>query len=107
MTNREDLIERYQQFSDEELLKLFTSGNLTELAKSVALKEIKARRLIVPSLELNRINKLSVNMKTIALNLGSSEVDELSEIIKCNGIPVLIEKVSYINKTLINNQLIS
>lgn len=92
-TNREDLIERYQQFSDEELLKIFTSGNLTELAQSVALNEVKARRILAPKPDLKSNDKLPVNMSPVAFNLTSSEADELSEIIKNNGIPVLIDKV--------------
>ena len=33
----------YSLFSDEEITRLFTFGNLTELAQSVALDELKIR----------------------------------------------------------------
>lgn len=41
----EDLENLYNSYSDEEIKRLYKSGNLTEVAKKVALNEIKLRRL--------------------------------------------------------------
>jgi hypothetical protein len=43
--SREELVESYRQFSDEELLLLVKAGSLTELAQEVAANEIRSRGL--------------------------------------------------------------
>ena len=72
--NRDDLDVRHNQFSDEEIIRLFSSGSLTELAQSVALNELKLRILAIPfkvkgenaSME---IENLEANMRVIAESL--------------------------------------
>lgn len=45
----EDLEDLYDSYSDGEILRLYTSGNLTDVAKKVALNEIKLRILTIPA----------------------------------------------------------
>ena len=42
---RQSLLERFQLLSDEELLALFRSGDLIELAQDVAAQELRQRRV--------------------------------------------------------------
>lgn len=47
--SREDLIERFREFSDEELLRHFQSGTLTALAADVAGEALRSRGIDPPS----------------------------------------------------------
>ncbi len=77
--NRDDLDVRHNQFSDEEIIRLFSSGSLTELAQSVALNELKLRILAIPFLAIPfkvkgenasmEIENLEANMRVIAESL--------------------------------------
>lgn len=90
--NRDDLEERYNQFSDEEIIRLFSSGNLTDLAQSVALNELKLRHLALPS-EINsdvesiEIANLEANMRVVAEHLTIVEANILCGLIQTEGIP--------------------
>jgi hypothetical protein len=95
--NREDLVEIYKSFSDEEVVRLYSSGNLTELAKSVALNEIKFRHLPIPTVQSNSPNLVDVkldnvvplnsSMKVVASYLSPVEVDILQGLLEAQGVP--------------------
>jgi hypothetical protein len=56
---RESLLERFQLLSDEELLGLFQSGDLTDLAKEIAAEELRRRSVEVamPATEANTVRE--------------------------------------------------
>lgn len=100
--NLEDLEERYNQFSDEEIIRLFSSGNLTELAQSVALNELKLRHLAIPfeakgDNESMEIENLEANMRVIAENLTVSEANILCGLIQSEGIPADVGDSNFTN----------
>lgn len=49
--SREDLIERFREFSDDELLRHFQSGSLTPLAAEVAGEALRSRGIDPPAAE--------------------------------------------------------
>lgn len=88
----EDLEDLYDSYSDGEILRLYTSGNLTEVAKKVALNEIKLRRLTIPanvsgdSDPVEEKSRPEFEMRIIANNLRFDEAIILSEAMIAEGI---------------------
>lgn len=100
--NRDDLEERYNQFSDEEIIRLLSSGDLTELAQSVASNELKLRRLAIPSevkgdIESIAIENLEANMRVVAEHLTISEANILCGLIQTEGIPAHVGDTNFSN----------
>lgn len=103
--NRDDLEETYNQFSDEEIIRLFSSGNLTELAQSVALNELKLRHLATPSKvnsdnESIEIENLEANMRVVADHLTVPEANVLCGLIQTEGIPSDVGDSNFTNLNL-------
>lgn len=52
--NKDELIRIFRNFSDEELLRRWRSGNMTELAKELATQELSARNILPASPKANQ-----------------------------------------------------
>jgi hypothetical protein len=97
MNNHFDYLKNlYETYSDDEVVRLYTSGDLTEEAEKVAINEIKARKLKVPNhddsnsntdLEHAENSMTASDMKVIANNLRFDEAIILSELMIAEGIP--------------------
>jgi hypothetical protein len=73
---RESLLERYQLMSDEELLGLFQSGDLIDLAKEVAAEELRRRgvEVAMPATEANTASEDALDAEDNAPSGGGDLV---------------------------------
>ena len=85
----------YDSYSDDEIIRLYKSGNLTEVAEKIALNEIKLRKLTHLVIKNENYDSVVVNttslspeysMRVIANNLRFDEAIVLSESMIAEGI---------------------
>jgi len=91
--SREALRETFQELSDEELLRRCASGELTELAQSVAAAEARARGLEVPPAAPATTEAEQPYMGDwiiVARYLSYSEVHLLKSCLEAAGIPAAV-----------------
>ena len=90
---REELLEIYREMSDEELIKRWVSGNLTEIAKSVAWIEFTQRGIhphyVVTNADVDdaSANEETVAFVTVVRSLIPSELYVLRARLESDGIP--------------------
>jgi len=53
--SHDELVERYEGLSTDELLFIYKEGELTELAKPIFLRELNKRRINVDSIDFEKI----------------------------------------------------
>ena len=89
---REDLEQVFRALADDELTHRVASERLTELARWVAIAELKRRRLQVPVANSGRANANEGNvyhgdMTIVARNLDATEAFMLCSCLRAAGVP--------------------
>ncbi len=91
-TQREDLEQCFRALADDELTHRVASGALTELARWVAIAELKQRRLQIPVADSVRANGnegdvYHGDMTIVARNLDATEAYMLCSCLRAGGVP--------------------
>lgn len=91
-SEREDLAQGFRALADDELTHRVASGTLTELARWVAIAELKRRRLQIPVADSDRAkaNDGDVyhgDMTIVARNLDATEAYMLCSCLRAGGVP--------------------
>ncbi|HEY8085005.1 MAG TPA: hypothetical protein VIE69_05320 [Methylophilaceae bacterium] len=89
---RLELEARFNSLSDEEVIRLISSGNLTELAQSIAATELEQRGVSLPSIEptIDEPEEAldhDVQMRIVAHHLTPTEAYILCARLQAEGIP--------------------
>ena len=92
---RQSLLERFQLFNDVELLAQFHSGELTDLAKSVAGEELHRRNVDISEKtvapRIKHQESLSAdNLVPIARYFTAAEADMLKSRLEAEGVPAVV-----------------
>ena len=98
---RESLLERFQLLSDEELVGLFQSGDLIDLAKQVAAEELQRRgvEVAMPATEANTAsedalgsedNAPSGDLVVIGRLFTPGEAHILQSRLQADGVPAVV-----------------
>ena len=100
---RESLLERFQLLNDEQLLGLFQSGDLIDLAKEVAAEELGRRgvEIAMPAIEANMASENALgsednapsdggDLVVIARLLTPAEAHMLQSRLHADGVPAAI-----------------
>jgi len=91
--SRTDLEETFQELADDELLRRCTSGELTDLAQSIALAEVRARGLELPPAPEAPAGERQAYLGdwvAIARYLSFTEVHLLRACLEAAGIPAAV-----------------
>jgi hypothetical protein len=92
--DREDLARRYRDISDEELVRMGSSGNLTALAQEVAEAELRSRGIDPASLrpaEIAARGEMPVsNFVTIFSTLDWHQAQAFRGRLEAEGIPIYV-----------------
>jgi hypothetical protein len=89
--DRSSLQETFQELADEELLRRCASGDLTELAQSVAMAEVRARGLeLPPEPEPPRKEEYLGDWVIVARYLSYTEVHLLRSCLEAAGMPAAV-----------------
>lgn len=91
-SNREDIKARFHSLADEEIIHLMASGNLTELAQSVAVIELQQRGLSIPASNSPENNGMEstaqdIRMRMVARYLTPTEAYIMCARLQAEGIP--------------------
>lgn len=88
--DRGELEQNFRSLADDELTLRVASGTLTELARWVAIAELKARKLQIPTLESGVGKADDVyhgDMTLVARNLDATEAHMLCSCLRAAGVP--------------------
>jgi len=91
--SRSGLEETFRELADDELLRRCASGELTELAQSIALKEVRARGLELPrepQSPQQPEERYLGDWVTVAQYLSYTEVHLLQSCLEAAGIPAAV-----------------
>ena len=90
--SRSSLEETFRELADEELIRRCSSGELTELAQAVALEEVRARGLALPTpvVEEEPEPEYQGDWVIVARYLGYTEVNLQRAVLEGNGIPAVV-----------------
>ncbi|HET7833829.1 MAG TPA: hypothetical protein VFK88_12785 [Gallionella sp.] len=94
-SDRADLEARYKLLSDDEIKRFVGSGNLTELAQSVAMAELKRRgwqwslfdRPDTESAQIVEHVRHDADMSIVARHLTPTDAHILRELLQAEGVP--------------------
>jgi len=81
MIDRDTLTQSYSQMSDEELLDLYISGSITDLAYEVMEEELGRRHVTIPERPPTKDEQLSMAFEMLVVYYTNKSDDELKEII--------------------------
>jgi len=95
VVTRESLFEQFQLLNDDELLAQFRSGELTDLAKSVAGEELQRRNIdisenIVEPVTEDQDTSADENLVTIARFFTAPEAEILRSRLEVEGVPAIV-----------------
>ena len=89
--DRAALAQEFHTLADDELTQRVASGGLTELARWVAIVELKQRKLQIPAADVGdaalRDDAYHGDMTIVARNLDATEAHVLSSCLRAGGVP--------------------
>ena len=90
--DKEDLARRYRDISDEELLRMASSGNLTTLAQDVAAAELRSRGIapVPPRNEETAAPETPSDFVTIYSTLDWHQAQAFKARLAAEGVPIYI-----------------
>lgn len=91
-TDRLDLSKRYQELSDDELMALCGSGNLNEVAQSVAFEELRVRGLQAPRPVREKVERAEDegDFVTVAQFLNPTDAHIVRGLLEASGIRAVV-----------------
>ena len=81
MVDRESLISNYSSKSDDELLDLYISGTLTELAYEVLAEELAKRSVKIPERPPKKDEQLAMSQELLVKYYSKKSDQEMKEIL--------------------------